>query len=57
MEQVIVIGAGPCGLSAAVALQRAGLSPLIIEKLYRALYLFISYLLAILQHPRAAGDR
>lgn len=32
LEQVIVIGAGPCGLSAAVALQREGLSPLLIEK-------------------------
>lgn len=32
MEQAIIIGAGPCGLSAAIELQRIGLSPLIIEK-------------------------
>lgn len=32
MEDVIIIGAGPCGLSAAIELQRAGLDPLIIEK-------------------------
>ncbi|WP_020616264.1 YpdA family putative bacillithiol disulfide reductase [Paenibacillus daejeonensis] len=31
-EQVIIIGAGPCGLSAAIELQRMGLDPLIIEK-------------------------
>ncbi|NEW06609.1 YpdA family putative bacillithiol disulfide reductase [Paenibacillus sp. SYP-B3998] len=46
MEQVIVIGAGPCGLSAAVALQRAGLSPLLIEKssIVNAIYLYPTYL-------------
>ncbi|UJF35854.1 YpdA family putative bacillithiol disulfide reductase [Paenibacillus hexagrammi] len=46
MEQVIVIGAGPCGLSAAVALQRAGLSPLLIEKscLAHSIYLYPTYL-------------
>jgi thioredoxin reductase (NADPH) len=32
MEDVIIIGAGPCGLSAAIELQRTGLNPLIIEK-------------------------
>lgn len=32
VEDVIIIGAGPCGLSAAIELQRAGLNPLIIEK-------------------------
>jgi thioredoxin reductase (NADPH) len=32
MEDVIIIGAGPCGLSAAIELQRAGLNPLILEK-------------------------
>lgn len=32
MEDIIIIGAGPCGLSAAIELQRAGLDPLIIEK-------------------------
>ncbi|MEW9698704.1 YpdA family putative bacillithiol disulfide reductase [Paenibacillus sp. SI8] len=46
MEQVIVIGAGPCGLSAAVALQRAGLSPLLIEKrsIVHSIYLYPTYL-------------
>lgn len=32
MEDVIVIGAGPCGLAAAIALQDAGYDPLVIEK-------------------------
>jgi thioredoxin reductase (NADPH) len=42
MENVIVIGAGPCGLSAAVELQRAGFSPLLIEKncLVHSIYLY-----------------
>ncbi|MBJ6363759.1 YpdA family putative bacillithiol disulfide reductase [Paenibacillus sp. GCM10012307] len=31
-EQVIIIGAGPCGLAAALELQAQGLNPLIIEK-------------------------
>ncbi|MFC4777752.1 YpdA family putative bacillithiol disulfide reductase [Paenibacillus sp. GCM10023252] len=31
-EQVIIIGAGPCGLAAALELKQAGLNPLIIEK-------------------------
>ncbi|TXK71818.1 YpdA family putative bacillithiol disulfide reductase [Paenibacillus sp. N3.4] len=46
MENVIVIGAGPCGLSAAVALQREGLSPLIIEKscIVHSIYLYPTYL-------------
>ncbi|MEC0227120.1 YpdA family putative bacillithiol disulfide reductase [Paenibacillus alba] len=46
MEQVIIIGAGPCGLSAAVALQREGLSPLVIEKssIVNAIYLYPTYL-------------
>lgn len=46
MENVIVIGAGPCGLSAAVALQREGLSPLLIEKscIVNAIYLYPTYL-------------
>jgi putative bacillithiol system thiol disulfide oxidoreductase, YpdA family len=30
-EQVIIIGAGPCGLAAAIALNEIGLNPLIIE--------------------------
>ena len=46
MENVIVIGAGPCGLSAAVALEREGLSPLLIEKscVVNAIYLYPTYL-------------
>jgi thioredoxin reductase (NADPH) len=32
MEQAIIIGAGPCGLAAAVELQAIGINPLIIEK-------------------------
>ncbi len=32
MKDVIIIGAGPCGLSAAIECQRQGLSSLIIEK-------------------------
>ncbi|SNZ10408.1 thioredoxin reductase (NADPH) [Terribacillus aidingensis] len=31
-EKVIIIGAGPCGLSAAIELQQAGIDPLLIEK-------------------------
>ncbi|MDQ0111325.1 YpdA family putative bacillithiol disulfide reductase [Paenibacillus harenae] len=31
-EEAIIIGAGPCGLAAAIELQRIGMSPLIIEK-------------------------
>lgn len=32
MEKVIVIGAGPCGLSAGIELKRAGFDPLLLEK-------------------------
>lgn len=31
-EHTIIIGAGPCGLAAGIALQRVGITPLIIEK-------------------------
>ncbi|MET3682354.1 thioredoxin reductase (NADPH) [Alkalibacillus flavidus] len=31
-EKVIIIGAGPCGMSAAIELQRQGFDPLLIEK-------------------------
>ena len=32
MEQVIIVGAGPCGIAAAIALQNKGYQPLVIEK-------------------------
>jgi thioredoxin reductase (NADPH) len=32
MEDVIIIGAGPCGLSTAIELKKAGFNPLILEK-------------------------
>jgi thioredoxin reductase (NADPH) len=32
MEDVIIVGGGPCGLAAAIALKEIGLNPLIIEK-------------------------
>lgn len=31
-EQIIIVGGGPCGLAASIALQHAGYSPLVIEK-------------------------
>src|SRR4051812_39538216 len=31
-EEVVIIGAGPCGLSAALELQAIGIDPLVIEK-------------------------
>ncbi|NMD70295.1 YpdA family putative bacillithiol disulfide reductase [Bacillus sp. DNRA2] len=31
-EEIIIVGAGPCGLSVAIALQEIGINPLIIEK-------------------------
>lgn len=31
-EEVIIVGAGPCGMAAAIALQEKGMEPLIIEK-------------------------
>lgn len=31
-EEVIIIGAGPCGLAAAIALKEIGINPLVIEK-------------------------
>jgi thioredoxin reductase (NADPH) len=42
MEEVIIVGAGPCGLSAAVELQKRGISPLIIEKnaIVHSIYLY-----------------
>ncbi|GAB2724288.1 YpdA family putative bacillithiol disulfide reductase [Paenibacillus thermoaerophilus] len=46
MEQVIVIGAGPCGLSAAIELQRSGFDPLLVEKynVAHSIYLYPTYL-------------
>lgn len=46
MEEVIVIGAGPCGLSAALELQRIGLDPLVIEKecVVHSIYLYPTYM-------------
>lgn len=32
MEDIIIIGAGPCGLSTAIELKKAGFNPLILEK-------------------------
>ncbi|WP_223067451.1 YpdA family putative bacillithiol disulfide reductase [Paenibacillus caui] len=42
MEDVIIIGAGPCGLSAAIECQKYGLSALIIEKhnIVHSIYLY-----------------
>jgi thioredoxin reductase (NADPH) len=42
LEKVIIVGAGPCGLSAAVELQKAGMEPLIIEKhcIVHSIYLY-----------------
>lgn len=46
MEEVVVIGAGPCGLSAALELQRIGLNPLVIEKecVVHSIYLYPTYM-------------
>ncbi|WP_248925757.1 YpdA family putative bacillithiol disulfide reductase [Paenibacillus hamazuiensis] len=46
MEQVIIVGAGPCGLSAAVELQKRGITPLIIEKhaVVHSIYLYPTYM-------------
>lgn len=46
MEQVIIIGAGPCGLSAAVELKKVGINPLIIDKgpLVHSIYKYPTYM-------------
>ncbi|GAA3405664.1 YpdA family putative bacillithiol disulfide reductase [Paenibacillus hodogayensis] len=46
MEKVIIVGAGPCGLSAALELQNAGIDPLIIEKhsIVHSIYLYPTYM-------------
>ncbi|WP_239616017.1 YpdA family putative bacillithiol disulfide reductase [Cohnella mopanensis] len=45
-EQAIVIGAGPCGLSAALELQAAGFEPLLIEKnaVVHSIYQYPTYM-------------
>lgn len=46
MEKVIIVGAGPCGLSAALELQNAGIEPLVIEKhsVVHSIYLYPTYM-------------
>ncbi|RKN84796.1 YpdA family putative bacillithiol disulfide reductase [Paenibacillus ginsengarvi] len=46
MEKVIIVGAGPCGLSAALELQNAGMEPLVIEKysIVHSIYLYPTYM-------------
>ncbi|TDF99701.1 YpdA family putative bacillithiol disulfide reductase [Paenibacillus piri] len=46
MENVIIIGAGPCGLSAAIELAKLGIQPLIIEKqcVAYSIYLYPTYM-------------
>ncbi|NHN30610.1 YpdA family putative bacillithiol disulfide reductase [Paenibacillus agricola] len=46
MEEVVIIGAGPCGLSAALELQKLGFDPLIIEKhsIAHSIYLYPTYM-------------
>lgn len=46
MEEVIIIGGGPCGLAAGVACQEAGLNPLLLEKgcLVYSIYQYPTYL-------------
>ncbi|MEZ2737660.1 NAD(P)-binding domain-containing protein, partial [Aneurinibacillus aneurinilyticus] len=46
MEEVVIIGAGPCGLSAALELQKIGIQPLIIEKesVVHSIYLYPTHL-------------
>ncbi|GAA4708392.1 YpdA family putative bacillithiol disulfide reductase [Brevibacillus fulvus] len=53
-EQAIIIGAGPCGLAAAVELKRAGINPLIIEKgtLVNSIYQYPTYMIFHSTAPR-----
>lgn len=46
MEEVIIIGGGPCGLSAGVECHEAGLNPLILEKgcLVNSIYQYPTYM-------------
>lgn len=45
-EQVLIIGAGPCGLSAALELQAVGIEPLLIEKhaVVHSIYQYPTYM-------------
>lgn len=47
MEQVIIVGAGPCGLSAAVELKKRGIDALIIEKgtIVHSVYRYPTYMI------------
>jgi thioredoxin reductase (NADPH) len=46
MEDVIIVGAGPCGLAAALSLREIGIDPLVIEKesLVHSIYLYPTYM-------------
>jgi thioredoxin reductase (NADPH) len=46
MEDVIIVGAGPCGLAAALALKKIGIDPLVIEKesIVHSIYLYPTYM-------------
>jgi thioredoxin reductase (NADPH) len=46
MEEVLIVGGGPCGLAAGVACQDAGLNPLVLEKgcLVYSIYQYPTYL-------------
>jgi thioredoxin reductase (NADPH) len=46
LENVVVIGAGPCGLSAAIELEKQGFRPLVIEKqcVAYSIYLYPTYM-------------
>lgn len=58
MEDVIIIGGGPCGLSAAIECERVGLSAVIIEKhnIVQSIYLYPTHM-QFFQYSRAARDR
>ena len=45
-EQIIIIGAGPCGIAAAIELKKLGLSPLVIEKasIVHSIYQYPTYM-------------